>query len=71
LNGSPGGKYAQEKGRTVETAVEARVGFRDRPVLRVLVPVSFSRLLISGCSGSGLPGTPHLEPEAARLYPYV
>jgi len=26
----------QEKGRTVETAVEARAGFRDRPVLVVL-----------------------------------
>jgi len=26
----------EEKGRTVETAVEARAGFRDRPVLRVL-----------------------------------
>jgi uncharacterized membrane protein YccC len=25
-----------EKGHTVETAVEARAGFRDRPVLRVL-----------------------------------
>jgi hypothetical protein len=26
----------KEKGRTVETAVEARAGFRDRPVLVVL-----------------------------------
>jgi hypothetical protein len=26
----------KEEGRTVETAVEARAGFRDRPVLRVL-----------------------------------
>ncbi len=26
----------QEKGRTVETPVEARAGFRDRPVLVVL-----------------------------------
>jgi len=26
----------KEEGRTVETGVEARAGFRDRPVLRVL-----------------------------------
>jgi hypothetical protein len=27
----------QERGRTVETAVEARAGFLDRPVLAILI----------------------------------
>ena len=37
---SPGTQEAsmhKEKGHTVETAIEARAGFRDRPVLVVLV----------------------------------